>query len=99
MAEPQRPYTPDMLAERWGCSGETVRAMIRDGRLPAFRVGGRLLRVSAQTVKDFECGTIESAASRADMSSSGPTTRANADAIVLRRTRPGRPSGKRATSS
>ncbi|WP_425440060.1 excisionase family DNA-binding protein [Rhodovulum kholense] len=88
-----------MLAERWGCSGETVRAMIRDGRLPAFRVGGRLLRVSAQTVRDFECGTFGSAASRADMSSSGRTTMANGDAIVLRPTRPGRPSGKRATSS
>lgn len=24
-----RPWTPDMLAERWGCSAETVRQMVR----------------------------------------------------------------------
>lgn len=27
------PYTPEKLAERWSCSAETVRAMIRRGEL------------------------------------------------------------------
>lgn len=33
------PYTPDTLAARWGCSGETVRLLCASGKLPAFRVG------------------------------------------------------------
>lgn len=41
-----RPLTPDEIAERWACSGETVRSLIRRGELPAFRVG-RMFRVSA----------------------------------------------------
>jgi excisionase family DNA binding protein len=35
MTNPARPYTPDEMAARWGCAGETVRAMIRSGQLPA----------------------------------------------------------------
>lgn len=26
-----RPFTADSLAERWGCSGETVRQMVKSG--------------------------------------------------------------------
>lgn len=80
------PFTPDTLAERWGCSGETVRAMIRGGRLPAFIVG-RSYRISAATVEAYECGTIGSDVSMADMSSSGTKTTASAAAIVLRHER------------
>jgi len=40
-----RPLTPDEIAHRWGCSGETVRSLIRKGELPAFRVG-RMFRVT-----------------------------------------------------
>lgn len=36
-----RPYTPEMLAERWDCSADTVRAMIRGGTLPDARRGER----------------------------------------------------------
>ncbi|QOL82349.1 excisionase family DNA-binding protein [Pseudooceanicola spongiae] len=45
-----RPFTPDGLAERWGCSGETVRNMIRDGMLPAFRVR-RMYRIRPEIVE------------------------------------------------
>ncbi len=34
----RQPFTPETLAERWGCSGETVRQMVRSGQLPGFRV-------------------------------------------------------------
>jgi len=32
-----RPWTPDALAARWGCSGETVRQMCADGRQIEWR--------------------------------------------------------------
>lgn len=78
-----RPWTPDMLADRWGCSGETVRQLIRSGQLPAFRVG-RMLRVKHETVEAYECGTIESEGSKDDSSSHGTTNEAPADVIALR---------------
>lgn len=36
---PARPFTCDTLADRWGCSAETIRQMVVSGRLPGFRVG------------------------------------------------------------
>ncbi|WP_121068292.1 helix-turn-helix domain-containing protein [Chachezhania antarctica] len=98
-AEPARPYTPEQLAVRWDCSAETVRAMIRSGSLPAFRVGGKLLRIARQTVEDFECGTIGSGDSRDVSSSCGTTTTARGADIALRHTRPRKPNAKPATSS
>jgi len=49
-----RPYTPDQLAELWGCSPNHVRNLIRQGDLRAFRLGARLLRVPADAVHEFE---------------------------------------------
>lgn len=46
-------YTPDELAERWGCSGNHVRAMIRSNKLPAFRLG-KLYRVPISAVEEYE---------------------------------------------
>ena len=34
------PYTPETLAERWACSPQQIRRMVRRGGLCAFR-GGR----------------------------------------------------------
>ena len=50
---PERPFTPETLAERWQCSAQTVRDLINGGRLPAFRLG-RMFRISQQVVQDFE---------------------------------------------
>lgn len=47
-------YTPDTLAERWGCSGKHVRNLILAGELRAFQVGPRLLRITAEAVAEFE---------------------------------------------
>lgn len=47
-------FTPAMLAKRWGCHVATVRQLIHSGRLAAFRVGPKLLRVTAVAVADFE---------------------------------------------
>ena len=49
-----KPYSVKTLAERWECSEDTVRALITAGRLPAFRVGGKLLRISAEAVERWE---------------------------------------------
>ncbi|RJE82968.1 DNA-binding protein [Paracoccus onubensis] len=99
MAEPARPYTPDQLAERWGCSGETVRSLIRTGKLSAFRVG-RMMRITQATVEEYEsCGTIESGDSRGALSSCGMTTTEPGDVIALRHTRQKRPSEKPETPS
>lgn len=68
----QRPWTPDMLADRWGCSGETVRKLCATGRLPAFRVGVQW-RIRPEVVEEYEqCGTIASDASEGASSSHGP---------------------------
>ena len=37
---PIPPYTPETLAERWACSPQQIRRMVRRGELCAFR-GGR----------------------------------------------------------
>ncbi|MFV0245142.1 MAG: helix-turn-helix domain-containing protein [Qingshengfaniella sp.] len=88
-----RPYTPELLADRWDCSAETVRDMIRRGVLPAFRVG-RMMRIAAQVVEDYECGTIESGVSRDASSSCGTTRTEPGDVIALRHTRKRTPSAK-----
>jgi excisionase family DNA binding protein len=52
----QPPYSVKTLAARWGCSQDTVRAMIERGDLPSFRAGGKLLRISAGAVEAWENG-------------------------------------------
>ena len=91
-----RPYTPELLAERWDCSAETVRAMVRSGTLPAFRVG-KMMRITAKAVEDYECGIIGSDDLKAASSSCGTTTEEAGDVIAFRHTRGKRPSVKHAT--
>lgn len=47
-------YTPSTLAERWQCSERHVRNMIADGKLQAFRLGGKLLRIRPSEVAQIE---------------------------------------------
>jgi excisionase family DNA binding protein len=47
-------FTPESLAERWQCSARHVRNMIARGELPAFQLGGKLLRVREDVVEAFE---------------------------------------------
>ena len=54
MTARQTPFTPETLADRWQCSPRHIRNMIRDGRLPGFRLGGKLLRIRAGDVEEFE---------------------------------------------
>jgi len=60
MEPPQPPaFTPRTLAERWHCSERHVRNMVDGGELRAFRLGGKLLRVSAEAVAEYESRTVE----------------------------------------
>src|ERR1700730_15685849 len=45
---------PADLARRWQCSERTVRSLVRNGVLPAFRIGGKLLRIPLDAVEAYE---------------------------------------------
>lgn len=81
------PYSVKSLAERWGCSQDTVRAMIDRGDLPSFRTGAKLLRIAAGVVEAWESGggntrseDTDSGSSRGKRSRSGKTRTATTDA-------------------
>ena len=50
----RRAMTPEMVAERWKCSAETVRKMVKRGELHGFRVG-RMIRITQNAIEDYEC--------------------------------------------
>src|SRR5262245_26721768 len=56
----RRPYTVESLAERWQCGKDAIYALIRKftegepGGLPAFTIGGKLWRIKAEVVEQWE---------------------------------------------
>ena len=59
-----RPFTPDQVAERWGCSSATIRNLCRRGELAHFRVG-KEYRIPARIVEKVEaCGESRSSGSK-----------------------------------
>ncbi|WP_280139035.1 helix-turn-helix domain-containing protein [Phyllobacterium sp. OV277] len=62
-------YTPKMLAQRWQCSERHIRNMIKAGLIPAFRLGGKLVRIGGDDVLKIEASA--SAEIDADV---GPST-------------------------
>jgi excisionase family DNA binding protein len=55
----EKPYSPETLADRWGCSAEKVRIMYHNGEIAGFRLG-KLIRIPAAEVRRIEgCGTSE----------------------------------------
>ena len=83
------PWTPDMLAERWKCSGETIRQMVRCGQLAGFRVGNRI-RIKDAVVMEYEnCHSTKSDASVEDTASSGTNqTEGGGDIVFMRKRQP-----------
>ena len=71
---PFRPFTPETLAQRWGCSSKHVRNMVKRGELQAFRLGGKLLRISAEEVGRYECQAIDLPDTGENTLSSGTAT-------------------------
>jgi excisionase family DNA binding protein len=49
-----KPFTVATLADRWQCSSAAIYWLIREKRLPAFRLGGKLLRIRAEDVASWE---------------------------------------------
>ena len=76
-----KPFSPQTLAERWGCSSETVRTMCHSGAIGWFPVG-KLIRIPAAEVERYECQTTGSS-STGDVSAS-PTPTRSEDAFASR---------------
>jgi excisionase family DNA binding protein len=90
-----RPYTPESLAERWGCSPRHIRKMCKVGELPSFKLGGKLLRIRADVVEKFECQTGDLQDCEESFASHG-RTEMSADVIALEpTTRQRRPAAPR----
>lgn len=65
-------YTPEQIAERWGCDPKTVRNMLNDGALTGFRVGQKLWRIRAEKLEEYElCQNGASQGSGANSQSHG----------------------------
>ncbi|WP_413777641.1 helix-turn-helix domain-containing protein [Thalassovita sp.] len=79
----QRPFTPETLAAAWGCSAETVRNLCRSGTLKHFRLG-RLYRIPANAVEEYECQTSASDVSEVVSVSTGPSQTESAPGLSLR---------------
>jgi excisionase family DNA binding protein len=81
-----RPATPDMLGERWGCSAETVRQMVKRGELRGFRVG-RMIRIPWDAVEELEaCKTSPTTVSGSGSATPTPAL-ANGSGVTLRHAR------------
>lgn len=93
MSERAPVYSVASLAEHWGCGTDTVYALIRSGDLPAFKVGGKLLRVRGAEVERYECRTNIPSNDTAESSRSSGMSRDAATDIRLERLieRPQRP--------
>ncbi|WP_081788197.1 helix-turn-helix domain-containing protein [Sulfitobacter mediterraneus] len=78
-----RPYTPETLANRWGVSATMVRNMCGAGDITHFRVG-KLYRIPAKSVEDYECQKSASGGSGAGSASIGEMIPENDSAISLR---------------
>ena len=42
-AAKERYLTPNELAQAWRCTPHHIRALVRSGRLPGFRVGSKMI--------------------------------------------------------
>ena len=69
-----RPFSPETLAERWGCSSEKVRRMYHDGELAGFRLG-KLIRIPANEVERVECQKPTASENTEESSASSTLTR------------------------
>jgi len=54
MTAQTKPFSPETLAERWGCSAQKVRTMYHDGEIAGFKLG-KLIRIPATEVERYEC--------------------------------------------
>jgi excisionase family DNA binding protein len=62
-----RPFTPETLGQRWGCSAEKVRQMFHSGELLGFRLG-KLIRIPVIEVEQYECAQTQAASASSSSS-------------------------------
>lgn len=96
-----RPLVPADVAQRWGCSERHVRNLVKRGALRHFYVGGRLLRIPADAVEEYEqcqAMTTASGGSMENGSSPGGKTGSGTDTALMRALAR-RPNGKKPASS
>ena len=91
-------FTPAALAREWECSERHIRNLIAAGQLRAFRLGGKLLRISSEEAEAFKCrntasdGSMDASASPGGPQESDtvtrlePLTRAKLNALRQRST-------------
>lgn len=93
-----RPFTPETLAKRWGCTGNHIRHMVSAGELPSFRLGNKLVRIPSQAVVDIESRSVgmPDKPVSSDVSPANPEAIARRDVppIVLRHSRRAPRSGR-----
>ncbi|AYJ85743.1 hypothetical protein D3Y57_06890 [Sphingomonas paeninsulae] len=81
MGTVNRPFSPETLAERWGCSSEKIRRMYHEGSLTGFRLG-KLIRIPAAEVERFECQNID--LSNTEEIGASPMTKRSEDVFASR---------------
>lgn len=84
MTQIPKPFSPETLADRWGCSAEKIRRMYHDGQIAGFRLG-KLIRIPAIEVERVECQNTPSENTEESASSSTMTSEANVFAPRLAR--------------
>lgn len=78
-----RVHSVATLAAHWGCSTDTIYALVKSGELPHFKLGGKLIRIRSDQVDAFECREQPAAIDTASLSAS--TKRDDATDIRLER--------------
>lgn len=78
-----KPFSPETLADRWGCSAAKVRTMYRDGELTGFRLG-KLIRIPAAEVERYECLNTPSPCTEENLPSPSETTVSRAEFRLAR---------------
>jgi excisionase family DNA binding protein len=78
-------FSVSTLAQHWDCGTDTIYSLIKSGDLPAFKLGGKLLRIRADDVERYECRTITASNDSADNSPSSFTRAEDATDIRLER--------------
>lgn len=71
------------LAAHWGCSTDTIYALVKSGELPHFKLGGKLIRIRSDQVDAFERREQPDISDKASLSTS--TKRDDATDIRLER--------------
>ena len=85
--EIERPYSPQTLAERWGCSAEKIRIMVKNGELASFTLG-KLIRIQEWEVERYECQSTPSPSTEESGQSPLQTVNVAAESRLARITSP-----------